>query len=436
MKIGMILPDFQDLGGMEEYATTLAVGLRHKGHEVCILSTAWVKPENQYLQRLRENDIRFLSLPKWVSYPVSDWNTKEKIATALVWLTTPITLIAGLALSLIRRQPLWQSSRSATNWARNKFINALTPDRRKPFVTLMLSWWKTTWQPDILHIQGYTNTLLFVIEWAFRNSLPMVYEEHQTPDARFDWWEGFQNSINKADVVIAVSETSAEALRQICGVTQPIVVQGPLVPDPLASGWMKPNGSFPNSKLRLTSLARLYGTKGLSYLLEALAETRKNHPAIEARVYGDGPLRADLLAQARSLGLDGEAIFAGAFTSREQLAHIMAETDVFVMPSILEGQPVALVEAMSYGKPILATTVGGIPELITDGENGLLCPPHNSASLAEKIVRLAEDAALREKLGKFARRSYEQGPFEPGAVCENFLSVYRRVLEHRQSMKG
>ncbi|MCC6300300.1 MAG: glycosyltransferase family 4 protein [Anaerolineales bacterium] len=429
MKIGMILPDFQELGGMEEYAVTLAVGLRHKKHKVSVLSTAWVKPENQYLRRLRENDVDFFSLPKWVSHPVSDWATKEKITAKLVLLAAPLVWLAAITLSLVRFQPLPKSMVSAKHWLRAKVIRALTPDRRKPFVRLMLSWWKRIWKPEILHIQGYTNTLLFVIDWAHTRSLPLIYEEHQTPDARFDWWDGFHKSINKADVVIAVSETSAEALRNICGVTRPIVVQGPLVPDPVAAGWMKTPASPSDLNLRLTTLARLYGTKGLTYLLEALVQVRKKYPHVEAQIYGDGPLRPDLLSRAQSLGLDGERILAGPFTSREHLARIMAETDVFVMPSILEGQPVALVEAMSYGKPIIATAVGGIPELITDGENGLLCPPHNPIALAEKITALIENSTLRNALGRSARKSYERGPFQPDAVCDHFLSVYDRVLK-------
>lgn len=428
MRIGMILPDFQELGGMEEYAVTLAVGLQQKKHKVSVLSTAWVKPGNQYLQRLRENDVDFFSLPKWVSYPVSDWATKEKIATVLVSLAIPVAWIAAIALSLVRAQPLSKSIISANHWLRGKAIHALTPDWRKPFVRLMLSWWKLAWKPEILHIQGYTNTLLYVIDWAYAASLPMIYEEHQTPDARFDWWDGFHKSINKANVVVAVSETSAEALRGICGVTKPIVVQGPLVPDPIVAGWMKSLASSSDPSLRLTTIARLLGTKGLTYLLEALAEVRKKHPRVEARIYGDGPLRDDLLTHAQTLGLDGESILVGPFASREQLARIMAETDVFVMPSILEGQPVSLVEAMSYGKPIIATTVGGIPELITDGENGLLCPPHDPVSLAEKIATLVENPSLRAALGNSARKSYEQGSFQPSVVCENFLSVYDRVL--------
>ena len=107
---------------------------------------------------------------------------------------------------------------------------------------------------------------------------------------------------------------------------------------------------------------------------------------------------------------------------------IMKQTGVFVMPSILEGQPVSLVEAMAYGRPIVTTSVGGIPEIIQDGENGLLCAPADSTCLVKHINRLLENPALRLKLAEESRRSYEQGPFRPLSVCQNFLHVYNSVL--------
>ena len=99
-------------------------------------------------------------------------------------------------------------------------------------------------------------------------------------------------------------------------------------------------------------------------------------------------------------------IFVGAFTSREELSRIMAGTDIFLMSSILEGQPLGVVEAMAYGCPIVTTAVGGIPELIQDGVNGLLCPPEDPQCLAEKIkLMLDDDPALRQRLGTAARAS-------------------------------
>jgi glycosyltransferase involved in cell wall biosynthesis len=112
----------------------------------------------------------------------------------------------------------------------------------------------------------------------------------------------------------------------------------------------------------------------------------------------------------------------------------MAKTDIYVMSSILEGQPLALVEAMSYGCPIVTTAVGGIPELIDDGVNGLLCPPKDPECLAKKIQVLIENPILRKNLGRAARETYEQGPFQPSSVCSHFISIYEDVL-HQHHLK-
>jgi glycosyltransferase involved in cell wall biosynthesis len=178
----------------------------------------------------------------------------------------------------------------------------------------------------------------------------------------------------------------------------------------------------------VTTVARLYVTKGLTYLLETIALVRRSHPATEFHVYGDGPLREELLAHAARLGLDGPAIFRGPFTNRAQLSRIMADTDVFLLSSVLEGQPLVVVEAMAYGCAILATTVGGVPELIQDGTNGLLCPPKDPHCLARKLTTLLDDPGLRARLGQAARRSYEASPFQPAAVGREFISVYEDML--------
>jgi glycosyltransferase involved in cell wall biosynthesis len=294
---------------------------------------------------------------------------------------------------------------------------------------MLLSWWRRRWRPDLIHVQGYANTLLFAIEWAHSRGVPVVYEEHQTPTDQFDWWKDFPRTINKAAVVVAVSEESARALRDVCGVVRPIVARSPLLPDPLATERdLAPQSLCAAGSVRMTTVARLSVTKGLDHLLDAIVQVRKRHPAAEFSVHGDGPLKDELFTHARRLGLDPTTIFVGPFTSRDQLARIMAGTDIFVMSSVLEGQPLALVEAMAYGCPIVTTAVGGIPELIQDGVNGLLCPAGNAERLARHVCTLIEDASLRRRLGQAARRSYEASSFQPSAVCSHLASVYETAL--------
>jgi glycosyltransferase involved in cell wall biosynthesis len=197
----------------------------------------------------------------------------------------------------------------------------------------------------------------------------------------------------------------------------------------MAAGWRRDARPRQGDDLLfITTVARLSVAKGLEYLLEAIVQVQATHPTTQFRVYGDGVLRQALMDRASELGLDGQAIFVGVFTDREELSRIMAQTDIFVMSSILEGQPLAMVEAMAYGCPIVTTAVGGIPELIKDGVNGLLCRPKDPECLAQKTNALIEDPALRTRLGHAARQSYEQGPFQPSAVCDHFIAIYQAVL--------
>jgi len=429
MKICMVLHDPQEFGGLEEYATTLAIGLKRQGQDVSVLSTVWVSRNNQYIKRLIANDVKYVQTPKWLSRPASHWATKVRFLNVILFLLSPLIFILTFGLVIFTKVTWQQAWKSARGWLGKIFFRLLGPNRYKPLFVLLLGWWRLYWHPDLFHLQGYTSNLLFVIDWAYRKKIPVVYEEHQTPDAQFDWWKSFNQSINKATTVIAVSETSADALRVVCDVARPIIVRKPLLPDPLPSGWNGKNGSNnPNQVIRVTTVARLGVAKGLEYLLEAIALVRDTHPDVVFRVYGDGPLRQDLLDQAFKLGLDGNSIFVGPFKSRDELSAIMADTEMFVMSSILEGQPLSVVEAMAYGLPIVTTSVGGIPELIQDGVNGLLCSPRDPECLAKKIKKLIDNPSLREKLGKAARQSYEKSPFQPKSVSEHFISIYQDAL--------
>jgi glycosyltransferase involved in cell wall biosynthesis len=437
MRICMVSYDMQDFGGLEEYAVNLAIGLRQQGQDVSYLSMAWVPRENQYYCRLKASNIPLVQPPAWISKAVSDWPTKEKILRAVMWFFHPLTLLLGLGLSIFKRRTIRQAWHSAYNWLKGQLMDRfIGPDYRKIIGRMLLSWWNLRWHPEILHIHGYTTTLLFVIDWADAKGIPVAYEEHQTPDPQFNWWKGFEKTINKADRVIAVSETSAQGLREVCGVTRPIFVRGPLLPDPFAAGWSRDYSFQSSGTLTITTVARLYVTKGLTYLLEAAAIVKNTNPRVEFKVYGDGELRSELLEKAAALGLDGKNIFMGAFTTREELDHILTHTDIFLLSSILEGQPLVIVEAMAYGCPIVSTNVGGIPELITDGVNGLLCPPEKPQCLAEKIKWLIGDPAQRERLGRAARSYYENSPFGAKAGADFFISVYSEVLEGRQRFEG
>ena len=423
MKICKIVYEFQEIGGLEEVAVTLASALAKEGHTVKVVSTAWTPPENQYMQRLGRAGIDVVQPPKLLSRLMSDWTTKDRMVRGIAALLSPLVYLLAAPIAVVRRQSISAAATGVRGRLTGILGKLIHRDFRALYARAALWLLRLRWKPDIVHVHGYTSNLLFVNEWAKRQGIPAVYEEHQTPDAQFDWWNNFGDSVNQATRVIACSQVSADALRSVCGITRPIVVRKPILADPIAGGWSR-NDAGDSGAIRITTVARLYVTKGLCYLLDSIAEIVKEYPKAEFRVYGDGMLREELLAQAAKLGLDGEKIFVGPF-SRSDLSGIMANTDLFVMPSILEGQPQALLEAMAYGCPIVTTRVGGTPELITDGENGLLCERANVPDLTRAIRTMLADPALRVRLGRAARRSYESGPYQPAALSKHFSEIYR-----------
>jgi glycosyltransferase involved in cell wall biosynthesis len=139
---------------------------------------------------------------------------------------------------------------------------------------------------------------------------------------------------------------------------------------------------------------------------------------------GDGPERAALEAEVARLGLRDRVVFTG-FVAHPQVAAVLAHTDVLVLPSRYEELGSVLLETIRAGVPIVASDTGGIPEVVRDGDNGLLCPPGDAASFAEAIDALLADARLRRRMGAAGRaRSHA---FSWDALAPRVLAVYEEA---------
>lgn len=152
------------------------------------------------------------------------------------------------------------------------------------------------------------------------------------------------------------------------------------------------------SRLQLILVGRLSPEKGIGGLLQALAAVAPDLRP-ELVIVGDGPMRQELDALVAQLGLGDVVRFAGRLPEAGTLAEI-ARSDALVLPSFMEGLPIVLMEAMALGKPVIATRVAGVPELVTDGVEGLLFTPSNWDELAGRITDLAGDESLRRRLGE------------------------------------
>ena len=140
---------------------------------------------------------------------------------------------------------------------------------------------------------------------------------------------------------------------------------------------------------------------------------------------GDGTLRASLEEYATSLGIRDRVTFCG---TRRDLGDLLPAMDVFTLPSLWEGLPLALILAMGAARPVVATRIAGIPEVVTDGETGLLVPPGDSAAIGAALARLCADPVERRRMGAAARESVRDR-FGADAYASSVTHLYEEFLD-------
>lgn len=173
-----------------------------------------------------------------------------------------------------------------------------------------------------------------------------------------------------------------------------------------------------NNKKVLLNVGNMYGEiKGHKYLIEAINEVKKRRKDILCIIIGTGKLRKNLEKQIRTIGLENEIKLVGRKT-HEEIPIWMNACDIFILPSLKEGNPTVLPECLACGKPFIGTKVGGIPEIITSEEYGLLCEPSNSGYLAENILTALDKVWDKEKI-----RGYSEN-FRWQNIASDILKVY------------
>ncbi len=162
----------------------------------------------------------------------------------------------------------------------------------------------------------------------------------------------------------------------------------------------------PRERPRVICVGRLSPEKGHHGLLEAFAKVRKEGLDAELRLVGAGPERASIEKAIRSLGLENDVVLMGMLPERDTLAEI-ADSDLLVSSSLMEGLPVVLVEALALRVPVISACIAGVPELVKHGENGLLFSASNWDALSQCLSRSLSDPMLRERQGRAGRATVE-----------------------------
>ncbi len=290
---------------------------------------------------------------------------------------------------------------------------------------------------DVLHSHLFYSSL-FASPIGKLCRVPLVVE---TPHVREQWRQGLKSHYvvdrlagRFVDQYIAVSEANRRYLIEEKGLPpQKVVVihNGSdlrrFSPQHRGPAGQRQSLGFKNDDPILVVIGRLEPQKGHRVLLEALPAIRQQFPDVRVVCVGEGALRGDLERQADESGLGDSVRFVG---QQSNVQDWLALADVTVLPSFYEGLPLAAIESLAIGRPMVASAVDGTPEIVVDGQTGLTVPPGDPVQLARAISRLLGDPALREKLVA-AGRDWVLERFGEERQVQRTEALYQLALARR-----
>ncbi len=231
----------------------------------------------------------------------------------------------------------------------------------------------------------------------------------------------------KMDEIVAVSTNVQEQVqRRLSGRECRVIPNGVDLRqygDDSSRGEVRESLDLPAESPVIGTIGRLVPEKAYDVFIDSLSEITKRHPRVTVLVVGDGPLRPALEAQVRERALDNNVRFLGV---RRDIPALLSAMDVFVLPSISEGLPMAILEAMAAGKSIVATSVGDVPKLVKDNETGLLVRPGDSIALASAIDFLLSEEERAAELRANAK-ILVQDSFSSHAMAKQYEERFRAL---------
>jgi glycogen(starch) synthase len=279
-----------------------------------------------------------------------------------------------------------------------------------------------TFRPDVVHLNGVRVGAFFQHSLRRGHPAPLLVTLHGMEPAHFYSPESLLDStLRAADWVVACSSSLLEETLAIwpeLGAKSSVIPNGlelpPLPPTPL-----------PFDPALLLCLGRLEPEKGFDLALSAFGRLADRRPALRMLLAGDGPLRGQLEAQARALGLESRAEFLG-WVPPDEVPRLINRATAVLMPSREDALPLVAIEAAQMARPVLAARVGGLPEVVTDGSTGLLVQPGSPRALAAAVERLLDAPELAERMGAAARRRAQE-VFGLECHVESYEALYRRL---------
>lgn len=402
------------IGGSDQILLMHAKASRQAGCHMVILSLMPTNPAESFGSKLQAMGVEVDYANGWIDRSLIKW---------LGLLILPFSFVMVALQTLLRSRPaglkatpaptgdsflsrvLGHASLCVRGWRLKRRIKAITSTQQVAGIHVMHAM-------ACIALKGRLADLL----------QRKIYTEILTPQSYFNWGYAIQDCFQHYDELTVPSEMIWKQMTDHFTLDRqhrviPFTV--PVNPTPEASA-VHPD------RFNIGMAARLNEEKGHRHLLAAMPAVLQQHPQAHLILAGDGSEMEALKAQARDLNIEKHVEFLGRYDP-SQLNDIMSRIDVYVLPSRTEGMPQSLIEAMAYRKPIVATPVGAVPELIEDGVNGRLVPYSDSEALALRINELLGNPALRESMGSQAREVYLQR-YEDRHVCELIAKLQSESL--------
>jgi glycosyltransferase involved in cell wall biosynthesis len=387
------------ISGADEIALTYAIELRAAGHTAGILLVQPPSKNDPLAVRLRAADVPLDTLAS-TAFSTS-LATARRFAIRAMRTFSPAS---GLILS--------NSRKVVFNLLQQYHVACCEYLKRK--------------RPDVVHVLTPDPGAVMLVRAARESKIPVVYQEVGIPFHPPGFEEVYKRFVSVLPLcaeVTALSPSLAQELRRVSTLSSPAKVLPLISPD--HNGFAKSQST--REVVTFGFAARLEHLKGPLRLLEAFGVAHQTNAQMKLCIAGEGSQRQEILAGSRRLGLEEKCELVGVYKSIEERNEFMNSIDVFVLPSLTEGTPNVIIEAMAHEKPIIATAVGGVPDLVTE-DVGILVPKDDSRALAAAMTRMAVDVEMRRRMGAEARRKYEQ-LFTPAAVLPVLLDLYAGIIE-------
>lgn len=288
---------------------------------------------------------------------------------------------------------------------------------------------------SLVHAHGWKAGMAALLARYPSQRPPLVLTLHNELSPRFSGWRrwliglALDLSLRCSDAVICVSSPLQQTVESRCpsSASKLITILNGIDLIGLertATSAATEDRERGNDRLTVGTVSRMIPEKGIRDLLKAFVEVRTRIPGAMLSLVGDGPSRQEFEEEARLLGLGQGVVFHGW---RTDAAAVMSSFDVFVLPSWSEGTPLTVMEAMGLGVPVVATDVGGVRDLLTHMQTGLLVGPRSPEAIADAVVSLLRDPALRARLTE-AAREHAYSSFGCETMIDRTVQVYQAVL--------